>query len=178
MGQHDDRGLVVRCDLGDRFVRPLGDQLIGRGDPLGREERRAGVGDDCRPAEQLRSARERLRRVDRPIDEEAWRRAVPLGEHLGAVGLDEPAAPAADQLVELGERLLGDAVAECLGTLDDEGLGADTVALDDGEEHGAPALLTKLRESPDETHSTASTKTSISPPQGRPTLQAKSSVMP
>ena len=53
------------------------------------------------------------------------------------------------------------------------------VALDDREQHGAPAALLDRSETLQQVaHSTFSTKTSISPPQGRPTFQPSSSEIP
>ena len=65
-----------------------------------------------------------------------------------------------------------------LAGLEHELLGADAVALDDGEEDAALAGGPELGETVQQAHSTGSTKTSISPPQGRPTFQAMSSVIP
>ena len=61
----------------------------------------------------------------------------------------------------------------------DEELVAGAVALDDREQHGAPAALLDRGEALQQVaHSTFSTKTSISPPQGRPTFQPSSSEIP
>ena len=80
--------------------------------------------------------------------------------------------------MELGRRLGGDAAAETLARLEHELLCPDAVSLDHGEEHAALARGTQLREPMQEAHSTGSTKTSISPPQGSPTFHAMSSVIP
>ena len=139
----------------------------------------ARVGDDRRPAEQLRGPAERLGGVDRAVDDEARRRPVPLGEHLQvAVEREQLVAAAANELVELRGRLLRHTAADVLAGLEHELLPADAVALDDGEEDAALAGGAELGEAVEQAHSTGSTKTSISPPQGRPTFQAMSSVMP
>ena len=54
VGEHDDRGADVGLDGRDRLVGPRDEQLVGARDPLARREAGAGVGDDRRPAEQLR----------------------------------------------------------------------------------------------------------------------------
>ena len=99
-----DRGRVVGRDLCERLLRPGDDQLVGARDPLARRELGTRVGDDRRPAEQLRRRRERLRGVDRAVDQQARRRAVHLGEDLPALQLEHPVARAADQLVRVGSR--------------------------------------------------------------------------
>ena len=63
-----------------------------------------------------------------------------------------------------------------LTALDDEQLRAEPVAFDDGEDDCAGAVALNLQQSRD--HGRRSTKTSISPPQGRPTAQASSSLIP
>ena len=122
--------------------------------------------------------RERLGGVDGSVHEQAGRRAVPLGEHLPAVHLDDPVPAAADELVELVESRRGNAVADRLAAFDDERLRPRAVTLDDREEDGAAAALPEPGELRDELHSTASTNTSISPPQGSPTDHARSSLIP
>ena len=63
-----------------------------------RRELRPRVRDDDAPAEELRGTTERLRRVDRAVDEEPRRRPVPLHEHLRAVlEREQLVAPAADR---------------------------------------------------------------------------------
>ena len=169
---------MVGCDLGDRLVRPLGDQPVGGGDALRGEERRARVGDDRRPAEELRPTRQRLCGVDRAVDEQPRRRAVPLREDFRAVLFEQPVPAAPDELVELAGRPGRHPVAERLCALHQERLRADAVPLDDREEHRPPALVAEPGEALQQRHSTGSTKTSISPPHGSPTSQAISSVMP
>ena len=139
-----------------------------------------GISDDRRPAKQLRGGAQRLRRVDRAVDEQPRRRAVPLGEDLRPVRLHETVAAAAHDLVELLQHAGGHAVADRLAALDDKRLRADAVSLDDCEEDGPPATRAERDEPTDEScaHSTSSTKTSISPPQGSPTDHARSSEMP
>ena len=74
-----------------------------------------------------------------PYTKSARRRAVPLGEHLRPVGeLEQPVAPAPDQLVELRNRFL-QPVTDALARLEDEHLRPDAVPLHGGEED--PALL-------------------------------------
>ena len=51
----------------------------------------------------------------------------------------------ADQLVGLLERGLGHAVADALAALQHEGMRAERLTLDDGEEHGALLVLDRLR---------------------------------
>jgi hypothetical protein len=70
-------------------------------------------------------------------------------------------------------------VAEGVAALDDEQLPTDVVAFEDREQDRAPALVAEPREALEEAaHPTFSRNTSISPPHGRPTLQAWSSEMP
>ena len=67
----------------------------------------------------------------------------------------------------------------CSPDSSDEHLRPGLVAVDRGEEDAALLGLAELREPVDEAHySTRSRKTSISPPQGRPTLHARSSSIP
>ena len=71
-----------------------------------------------------------------------------------------------------------------LGQLDaglpllDEELRPRALTLDDGEQHRAAAPLLDGGQAVEQVHSTFSTNTSISPPQGRPTFQPSSSEMP
>ena len=127
----------------------------------------------------LAAAAERLRRVDRAVDEEARRRPVPLREHLRlAVELEQGVAAAPHELLELAGRLGRHAAAEALTRLEHELLATDAIARDDGEEDASLTRGAQLREPLEQAHSTASTNTSISPPHGRPTPQAISSVIP
>ena len=71
---------------------------------------------------------------------------------------------------------LGRAVAVHLAALDDEQLRPEPLPLDNGENDGAAAVALELEQSLD--HGRRSTKTSISPPQGSPTAQASSSLIP
>ena len=71
---------------------------------------------------------------------------------------------------------LGRAVAVRLAALDDEELRAEALAFDDREDDRAAAVALELQQPRD--HGRRSTKTSISPPQGRPTAQASSSLIP
>ena len=83
-------------------------ELVCRGNPLGRQERRARIGDDRRPAEQLCRTAERLRGVDRAVDEQARRGPVPLREHLRpVVELEQLVAPSTHDLVEVCKGLRG-----------------------------------------------------------------------
>ena len=102
VGEEHDRGGMVGCDLGERLLRPGDDQLVGARDPLPRCELGTGVGDDRRPAEQVRRRGERLGRVDRAVDQQSGRRPVHLGEDLPALELEHPVARAADQLLRVG----------------------------------------------------------------------------
>ena len=71
-----------------------------------------------------------------------------------------------------------------LGELDaglallDQPLRSRALALDDGEQHRAPAALLHGGQALEQVHSTFSTNTSISPPQGSPTFQPSSSEIP
>src|SRR5436190_221289 len=168
---------MVGGNLVERLLRPFDDQPIGTRDPLGGGELGARVGNDRSPAQQLRRAAQRFGGVDRSVDDEPRRWAVPLCEDLRAVVELEQAVPATpEDLVELPERLARDAVPELLASLDDEPLRARSRPLDDGEQHRASTGAGELGEPLD--HSTRSTNTSISPPQGRPTSQASSSLIP
>ena len=115
---------------------------------------------------------ERLGGVDGAVDEQPRRRHVDLAEHLPVAELEQRVARAADDLVGL----LGELDAG-LALLDEE-LGARVLALDDGEQHRATAPFLDGGQAVEEVHSTFSTNTSISPPQGRPTFQPSSSEMP
>ena len=178
VGEDDDRGLVVGLDLVERLLRPLRDQPIRGRDPLRGEERGARVGDDRRPTEQLHAATQSLRCVDRAVDEDARRRAVPLGEHPRALHVEQVVPAAAHEFGELIDRAVRDTAADVLARLQHEQLRPDAVTLDDREDDAA--LLRRLQgcEPSNEAHSTASTKTSISPPHGSPTDQARSSEIP
>ena len=179
MREDDDGGLVIGDDLRERLLRPLLDQEIGRRHSLASEEHGPRVADDRAPADQLRRLRERLGRVDGAVDEDARRRPVPLGEDLHvAVQREQLVAAAAHELVELARRLGGHAAAEPLTGLEHELLAADALAFDDGEENAALTRGAQLRQPAEQAHSTASTKTSISPPHGSPTPHAISSVIP
>src|ERR687891_393732 len=157
-----------RRDLRHRVVRPRDDELVGRGNAFRGRELPPRVGDDRLPAEQLRATAERLGGVDRAVDEEARRRPVPLAEDLRAVVERQHAGPPPPKdLVGLRSRLLVP-LADALAGLEHEQLRADAVALDDGEQDSALARLVEVGEAFDELHSTRSTNTSISPPQGRP----------
>src|SRR5919106_3671446 len=137
MGEDDDRRLVVRLHVGERVLRPNGEDLIGARQPLLRRELAPRVGDDRVPAEQLGRGAEGLRRVHGPDHEQPRGRAVDLREDLAAVVELEHAVPAGTQdLVEARERLLG-GVADPVALLRDEELGAGLLAFDDGEEDGA-----------------------------------------
>ncbi len=72
----------------------------------------------------------------------------------------------------------GTPVAVTLAALEHERVRAERLALDDGEEDGALLVLDRLEQAVDSRHSSRSTKTSISPPQGSPTSHASSSAMP
>src|SRR6478672_11108630 len=54
VGQHHDRGLVIRLRLVDRLLRPGDEQLVRTGDPLLRRELAASIRDDRPPAQLLR----------------------------------------------------------------------------------------------------------------------------
>src|SRR5439155_9840336 len=76
-------------------------------------------------------------------------------------------------------RELGRRVAVRLAAVEQhEQLGARVLAVEDGEEHGALVTVRDLEHPIAKTHSKRSTKTSISPPQGRPTPIASSSEIP
>ncbi len=177
MGQDDDRCLVVGLDLGERLVRPGDDQLVRGGYALAGGELRAGVRDDGRPSEELRCGAERLRRVDRAVDEEARRRAVPLREHARTVELEQAVSASSQNRVRMCCEL-GWSVADRLAAFDDEELPAGVVALEHREEDGSRVLRQRGQAFEKVAHVTFSRKTSISPPQGRPTLHAWSSEMP
>ena len=121
------------------------------------------------------AGRERLGGVDGAVDEQPRRRAVDLGEDRAALELDRPAARAADQLGRV-RRQLRRAVADRLASLDDEQLRPEPLPFDDREDDGAAAVALELQQPRD--HGRRSTKTSISPPQGSPTAQASSSLIP
>jgi hypothetical protein len=89
----------------------------------------AAICDDRPPAEQVRSRRKRLGRVDRAVDQQAGRWAVHLGEDLAALQFEQAIARAADQLVGAGSEL-GRPVTERLAPLDDEQLRPEPFALD------------------------------------------------
>ena len=76
------------------------------------------------------------------------------------------------------KRLLRHAVAVPLTALQDESVRAEPFALDHREEDSALLVLHCRKQPVDCCHSSRSTKTSISPPQGSPTSQASSSAMP
>ena len=65
---------------------------------------------------------------------------------------------------------------DLLAALDDEQLRPEPFPCDDREDDGAAAVALKLQQPRD--HGRRSTKTSISPPQGSPTAQASSSLIP
>ena len=73
---------------------------------------------------------------------------------------------------------LSGAVADRRAVLAHEQLRADLGSGDDGEDHCPSALLDDAAPVLEDGHSSGSTKTSISPPQGIPTSSAMSSVMP
>ena len=105
MRQDDDRGGVVGPDLRQHLVGPGDNELVRARNPLRRRELAARVGHDRLPADRLRGAAERLRRVDGAEDEQARRRPVDVGEDPPAVELEEP-APAALELRVADEPLL------------------------------------------------------------------------
>ncbi len=84
----------------------------------------------------------------------------------------------ADQLVRLRDRLVRHAVSDLLAALEHERVRAERLAFDDGEQDGALLAVDDLEQAVRDAHSSGSTKTSISPPQGRPTSHASSSPMP
>src|SRR6185503_13946059 len=125
--------------------------------------------DDRRPAEQVRGRRERLRGVDRAVDQQTGRWGVHLGEDLPALELDDAVARTADQLVRVGSELRRP-VADRVAALDDEQLRPDPVTLDHGQDDPAASLALEGQQAL--YHGRRSTNTSISPPQGSPTAQA------
>ncbi len=174
--EDDDRGLVVWRDSRERLVGPRDQDLVGARQPLIRRELAARVGDDRAPAELLRGAAELFGRVHRPDHEQARRRLIDLAEDAAARQLEQLVAAPADQLRRsLGE--LGRTVTERLTALEDEQLRAERLALDDGEERRTLLPLHDLLQAL-VNHWRRSTKTSISPPHGRPTVHASSSEMP
>ena len=133
-----------------------GEQLVGARHPLARREARARVGDDRPPAEQLRGAAERLGGVDGAVDEEARRRREDVGEDLSGSssveqrGCGRAGAPSRSSsgIVELARRRPRRRRRVSVTSPRLAGLGS------------------------------SSTKTSISPPHGRPISNAISSVIP
>ena len=112
------------------------------------------------------------RGVDGAVHEQPRRRHVDLAEHLPVAEVEQRVARAADDLVGLlGELDAGLALL-------DEVLRARVLTLDDGEQHRAAAPFLDGGQAVEQVHSTFSTNTSISPPQGRPTFQPSSSEMP
>ena len=107
-----------------------------------------------------------------------WRWAVHVREHLRAADVEDAVPVLPDQLVRARQRILGDPVADTLAALEHEHVCTEPFTLDHREEHGALAPLDRLEQPVDGAHSSASTKTSISPPHGKPTSQASSSAMP
>ena len=120
--EDDDRGRVVGRDPVERFLGPLDDQLVGAGDPLGGRELRPRVGDDRRPAEQLRRAAERLGSVDGAVDEQSRRRPVDTRRRrLRRRSRARAAvAAAADQFAELARAPPPARRRPTLAALDDE----------------------------------------------------------
>ena len=178
--EHDDRRLVVGRDLRERLLRPRDDQLVRARDPLApsrtsRARRRRSSA--SRAASPPRTAPRRCRPRRRRAGAAAARRSRRTPS--AAAELEDAVAVLADQLVGLVERLLRHAVAEPLAALDHEHVRAERLALDHGEEDRALLALDGLRAAGRQRVTRArSTKTSISPPQGRPTDQACSSAIP
>jgi len=177
MGEHDDRSPRVGLDLAKRVGWPGDDDLVGARQALAGRETGTCIGDDSRPAELFRRGAERLRGVDGPEHEEPRRRREDVGEDAPAVVLEHPAAPTREQLGHL-LRELRRPLAEGRAVRPDEQLRPQRFPFDHGEDHGGVAVLDHPLELGKETHSSGSTKTSISPPQGSPTLKASSSAMP
>src|SRR5436190_2195358 len=177
MGEDDHGRAEIRLHLGERLLRPGDDDLVGARHPLAGREARTRVCHDRRPAEELGPAAKRFRGVHRPVHDEARRRPVHVGEHLQPVRLHDVAAAAPQrgrrQLRQLRRRL-----AQGAAVLEHEQLRAHALALHDGEDDGALARLDHTPQLLEQHHSSGSTKTSISPPQGRPISSAMSSVIP
>ena len=74
--QHHHRRVAVEPDLSERLIGPGDDDSVGARHPLRRREARAGIDADRVPAEGARSGAHRLAGVDRADGDESRRRAV------------------------------------------------------------------------------------------------------
>ena len=106
------------------------------------------------------------------MHEQPRRRHVDLAEHLPVTEVEQGVARAADDLIGLlGELDAGLALL-------DEVLRARALTFYDSEQDRSAAPFLDGGQAVEQVHSTFSTNTSISPPQGRPTFQPSSSEMP
>src|SRR6266513_677976 len=146
--QHDDSRLIIGLHLRERFLGPGDDQLIRTGDPLLRGELCSRVGDYRPPTEPLRERTQLLGGVDRPNHQQPRRRSVNLGKHLPPViELEQLVATAAHQVVDVAGELVWP-FTESLSRLGHQQLGAERLALDDGEQDCPLLGLEDLEQAP------------------------------
>ncbi len=172
--ERHERRPPVEADPGERLLRPAGLH------PDSREARRAREGParvdehDVEPG-QLGHGSQRLRHVHGADEDEADGRGVHPEEDLAPPGLDRAGLVAQDRLARLGEEQRIPVVAGLPGAEHPRLAGGQP----GGEHGGAPRSEVHEQLVQDlPPHPMRSTYTSMLPPQGRPALQACSSVTP
>jgi len=170
-------GLVVGLDLGQRLLRPRGDQLVGAGKTRLGGEHRPRVGDDRAPADELRRLTKRFGGVNSAINHQPGRRSVHLREYSPSVDVEQTVAAPTDHVSRKLFQIRWDLIATA--GLQPQELGAGIRSFDDRQQDAALTGGGELRQPGQQwLHGSRSRKTSISPPHGSPTSQPWSSAMP
>ncbi len=175
MGQHDDRSVAVWANLGEGLFRPLDDDLVGARHPLFRGEAAARVDADRAPADPSGGGAEGFARVDRSDHDQARRRPEDLGEDLRAFVLDQAAA------ADVGgkcRQAAGVIPVRFLTVEQNDQLRAGGGPFDHREDDRPLVAVCEREQDVGQAQSRRSTNTSISPPQGSPTVSASSSEIP